>query len=110
VTDWDLNGVMVVVQMAIGCQEILTSKRATVTELLPRLEALDAPPRVEVLDAPPRETTAVEQGQGQRHIVITTSNVAKYTVGQAVRRGTVVGITPDTQGAAAGPGQLEVRP
>jgi hypothetical protein len=42
--------------------------------------------------------------------VITTSNVAKYTVGQAVRRGTVVGITPDTQGAAAGPGQLEVRP
>jgi hypothetical protein len=99
---------MVVVQMAIGCQEILTSKRATVTELLPRLEALDAPPQVEGLDAPPRETTAAGQGQG--HIVITTSNVAKYTVGQAVRRGTVVGITPDTQGAAAGPGQLEVRP
>jgi hypothetical protein len=94
VEDWDLDNVVVVVQMAFRCQESLTSKRTTIQELLPRLEALEA--------GHARPTT--------EHKAVTTSNVAKYTVGQLVKRGTIVSITPDTPGATSGPGQLEVSP
>ena len=37
VEDWDLDNVVVVVQMAFRCQESLTSKRTTIQELLQML-------------------------------------------------------------------------
>jgi hypothetical protein len=43
VDDWVLEDVMVIVHMAIRCQDNLTSKRSTVLQVLPQLERLLGP-------------------------------------------------------------------
>jgi hypothetical protein len=91
---WEPEMVMVMVQAAIGCQEILTSKRATVLQVLPRLEGL-------LLTVDPLSRTT-------NTLAVRTKEIAKYTVGQRVQRGQIVSITPDTPGASAGPGELGV--
>ena len=42
--------------------------------------------------------------------VITTSNIGKYTLGQPLSDGFVVGISAETPGATNGPGKLEIGP
>jgi hypothetical protein len=97
VNDWEIEDVLVMVEIAISCQEMLTSKRCTIVSALPTLEDL-------LLGK------GIMSGCSQ----ISTSNIAKYRVGQAIKTmhvtGFVMSITPAIPDATSGKGVLEVGP